>query len=177
MEDRWGKLALEAHVGGALNFSEFRRYDRYWMLKEQVVFDALEDRLAIEMNKLVHTWNSGAARSNIWDERGDDFEFHRKEADKAYKAVGRLALPWYNAWAPEKSLVEVWKDFKEHEKDPAFQARRKVIKSHLQSIDDKAKFERRSMARVAERQKEHAKALDKRKRRGPNGRLHKPQAR
>ncbi len=171
MEDRWGKLAIEAYVGGALNFSEFRRYDRYWLLKEQVVFDALEDRLAIKMNELVHHWNSGAARSNIWDEKGDDFEFHRKEADKAYKAIGRLALPWYNAWEPEKSLSEVWLDFKEHEKDPEFQVRRKVIKAHLQAIDDKAKSEMRSMANVLQRQKEHMKAVAQKKQRGKHGRL------
>lgn len=171
MEDRWGKLALEAHVRGALNFAEFRRYDGRWLLKEQIVFDALEDQLVVKMQEMVHHWNAGAARSNVWDESGDDFEFHRKEADKAYKAVGRLTLPWYNSWAPEKSLAEMWKEFKDEEKDPAFQARRKKIKSQLNELTAKAEAEMKSMEQVIKRQREHAREQEL-KRRGKHGRLH-----
>lgn len=161
MEDRWGKLAIQAHVCGALDFAQSRRYDRSWSLKEDMVMEQLEDQLALDINRLTHAWHCGASRSNMWDEKGEDFEFHRKEADKAYKAIGRLSLPWYNDWAPERTLKELWDDFKLAEKDPKLQAWRQAKKAEMRAKRDKAVAEQKALMAVMERQKQQLK--DRRK--------------
>ena len=115
--------------------------------------DQLEDQLARDINRLAHAWHCGASRSNLWDEKGEDFEFHRKEADKAYKAIGRLTLPWYNDWAPEKSLKEMWLDFKEVEKDPEFQKWRAAKKAEMRAKRDQALAEQQALATVMEKRK------------------------
>jgi hypothetical protein len=128
------------------------------LLKEEIVLEVLEDQLANDINKLIHAWHCSAARSNMWDEKGEDFEFHRKEADKSYKAIGRLTLPWYNDWAPEKSLKEMWDDFKAVEKDPEFQKWRVATKAEMKKRVDKAVSEQAALetalAKHAERQKQ-----------------------
>lgn len=122
------------------------------------MLEVLEDQLANEMNRLTHAWHCGAARSNMWDEKGEDFEFHRKETDKSYKAIGRLTLPWYNDWAPEKSLKEMWDDFKAVEKDPEFQKWRIAEKAKLREKRDKGVAEQKALAAIIQKQTERLKA-------------------
>lgn len=135
--------------------------------------EVLEDQLANDINRLIHAWHCGAARSNMWDEKGEDFEFHRKEADKSYKAIGRLTLPWYNDWAPEKSLKELWDDFKAVEKDPEFQRWRVSKKAEMRAKRDKAVAEQKSLMAVMAKQAERAKAQRAVTKKVGYGRLHK----
>lgn len=154
-----------------MDFSLARRYDRKWLLKEEIVFNALEDAMVAKMDTLTHQWHcSAAARSNMWDENSDDFEFHRKQADKTYKAIGRLTLPWYK-WAEEMSLAEMWQKFKEYEKDPEFQAWRKGKKSELQKVKSAAEAEAKTLQAIAEARKQ-AEQL-KQQRRSKHGGLRK----
>ena len=146
MGARWSKLALEAHCRGALDFRGASRYERNWLLAERLVLDTIEDELASKLNGMVHQWHCAASASTAWDESGADFEFHHKEAEKAYKDVGRLTLPWYN-WKTEKTLEELWLDFKKQEKDPVFQKWRSAVKKKMsdetkRQIEDAARLKK-----------------------------------
>ena len=132
MADRWSRLAVEAHVTGALDYARFHRYDRTWELRELLVFDIIEDTIAASLNIMAHDWHCAAAGSNPWDEEGKDFEYHRKEADKTFRTVGKLRLPWYKDWEYEDDrLVRLWQAFKNEEKDPQFQRWRDKTKKKL----------------------------------------------
>jgi len=120
-------------------------------LKEVVVFACLEDRLAARANELVHNWHCAAARASVWDESGEEFEFHRREADKTFKTIGKLLLPWYKIWTETegKTLAQLWKEFKEEEKDPEFQKWRAQVKRDLAAITARKKEIAEALKNVA----------------------------
>jgi hypothetical protein len=97
-------------------------HDVRFLLKEEWVLSAIEDERASQLNALAHQWHCSAAQLTAWDEQGKQFEFHRKEASKTFKAIGKLTLPWYKQWTKpdERSLAELWKRFKEAEKNPEY---------------------------------------------------------
>jgi hypothetical protein len=75
-----------------------------------------------------------------WDEHEERFEFHRKEARKTFNAVGKSLLPWYKRWetGSEKPLAQLWKEFKEREKDPVYKTKLDVIRAKLRQKSDVA---------------------------------------
>jgi hypothetical protein len=110
--------------------------------------DQLEDELVREIDKLTHEWHCAVAR-NMWDEKGDDFEFHRVEASKTYKAIGRLSLPWYNTWGAEATLKEMWDQFREAGKDPEYRKWRDQRKKTMRDRRAGAEAEAATMAAIA----------------------------
>ena len=107
-----------------------------WLLKENLVLNALEDELAAEVNKLAHAWHCAAAQLTEWDDKEERFEFHRREASKVFKAIGRALLPWYKRWgaADELDLAQAYRKFREEEKNPAYQRWRRKELEKLKSI-------------------------------------------
>lgn len=128
-----------------------------------LVLDAIEDETAVEINKLAHLWHCSAAQLTEWDEKEEKFEFHRIEASKAFKDIGRTLLPWYKRWdESDRRLEDLWKTFKDQEKDPEFQKWRSKEVAKLNKMADdftsRAKaietvFERKAKA---EREKQEA---------------------
>jgi hypothetical protein len=75
------------------------------------------------MNEMAHLWHSCLGHPTEWE--GEDDErpsAHRREAKKAFTDIGRLLLPWYKRWRIDEGteLVDLWKAFKEREKDPEY---------------------------------------------------------
>lgn len=110
--------------------------------------DATEDRLHSEVTKLAHEWHcSMAARTSIFDDNDDDFEFHRKEAVNTFNIVGKLCLSWYKGWEAERDkLVEAYLQMKRQEKDPVFQKARAAVKKAMRDKMAAAEAEAKSMA-------------------------------
>lgn len=100
-----------------------------------------------QLNSLAHAWHCSAAQLVEWDEREERFEFHRKEARKTFNAVGKSLLPWYKRWetGSEKPLAQLWKEFKEREKDPVYKAKLDVIRAGLRQKSDTAGSELAAM--------------------------------
>lgn len=160
MADRWGRLAVQAHVRGALKYEEFHRYEPKFLIAEEMVMEAIEDEIVAKLNRMVHEWHCSAARANVWDE-GEDFEFHRKEADKTYRSVGRLELPWYNWGSTERPIEELWADFKAKEKDPEFQKYRMGLKKEMLDKIGQRKAEAEAIEKVVQLKADRRKAWDK----------------
>jgi hypothetical protein len=125
-----------AHTEGSLDYSRSSRYDYRWALLETWTFDVLEDKLAARLNEMTHLWHCSAAQLTEWDEKETKFEHHRKEANRSFRDVGKLLLPWYKRWhkTEEKSLAQLWREFKEQEKDPVYAKRLAEARSSLVSL-------------------------------------------
>lgn len=93
----------------------------------------MEDELAIDVTKLAHAWHSSAAASDPWDTSGKTFETHRKGADAAYRAVGKMSLPWYKRWDlyDADKLNAMVEAFYAQEKDPEFVRKRNELKKKM----------------------------------------------
>lgn len=113
-----------------------------------MVLDSLEDELVKELNQLAHRWHCSAAQVTGWDEREELFEYHKKHAKRAYNIIGRSRLPWYKVWevVEERPLEDVWREFKENGKDPAYA-------KYLQGLRDKL---RNKTAEALQQQKDYA---------------------
>lgn len=133
MGGRWRTLVLQAHQQGVLNFSSARRYDYKWLIKEELVLDTVEDQLATELNKLAYMWHCSAAQLTEWDEKEEKFEFHRAEAGRTFRLIGKAWLPWYKRWGREEghTLAEMWKKMKAEEQQPGFKEWREKHKAAL----------------------------------------------
>lgn len=113
----------------------------------------IEEQLVCRLNSLAHTWHCSAAQLVEWDEREERFEFHRKEARKTFTTVGKILLPWYKRWetGSDKSLAQLWKEFKEREKDPVYKAKLDEIRNELRqkSVESGSSIAALSNARKA----------------------------
>ena len=168
MASRWVHLAIKAHTTGALDFREASASDS-WRLKEALVLKEIEDELFLKSNELAYVWHCNAASANAWDEEGEDFEFHRKEANKTFRAMGMLMLPWYKHWEKtEKSVAQLWKEFKEEEKVPGFKEWRTAKKKWMLDRNEEDKAAAASLNKVWEARRELEKK--RRGRRRKNGR-------
>lgn len=142
-------------------------------MKEQIVFTALEDRIVADVEKLAHDWHCAAARSSMFDGSDDVFEFHRQEATKTYRSIGRTKLSWYKCWkAEEKSIAQAYKEFLAEGKDPRFKNwRKQVKKGMLEKITSKQE-EARILIEAQEKikQSKEARDLTNKKRKDRNAR-------
>lgn len=151
---------------GALDYACFRRYDHNWELRELLVFDVIEDTVAASLNVMAHDWHCAAAGANPWDEEGKDFEYHRKEADKTFRTVGKLRLPWYKDWDYEDDrLAKLWAEFKEEEKTPEFKKWHAKTKQKLRKQIEEGRAEAATLQKYFE-SKRQADAARGRSRRG-----------
>lgn len=131
MAGRQERLAIEAHCRGLIDYS--KAGGPYAHAKEAVVFEYIEDQLAVEVSQMAHRWSAAAALSDPWDEEGKTFDFHRKEANKAYREVGKLKLPWYKRWKLDdaEKLSQLIRDFYAQEREPGFQEWREKTKQAM----------------------------------------------
>ncbi len=136
MANRWNRLALEAYLRKAIDFRQFHRYDDLWRLKEELVFKALESDLAAELNKLVLQWHCSAAQLTEWDEKAEQFEFHKGKAEETYSDIGKHYMPWLERWGQTEGykLLKLYKAFKEEEKKPEFKRWHDSIQQDMRSI-------------------------------------------
>jgi hypothetical protein len=136
-----------------LNFAE--RDGPYYRLKEDLVFDTLEDRLAAEVMEVAHAWHAAAAASDPWDTEGKTFEFHRKECNKIYRDVGKLKLPWYKRWTLDDAdaLVTLIRQFFAQEREPGFKEWREKTKKEMRDKIQAAEQEGQTLREVGERLK------------------------
>lgn len=130
-----------------------------------MVFSVLEDEAAAEVTSLVHTWHSSAAASDPFDPEA--YEFHRNGADQAFKAVGRLKLPWYERWRKEDAheLHSLLRKFYEQEKDPEFRKWRDSAKKQLQDRIQTRYDEKSARKHAVEALKKKSKEAEERQRR------------
>jgi hypothetical protein len=168
LESRWGRLALEAHLTG-IHF-DGGRYDRRYLLREQLVFSALEDKLVADVNRLAHIWHCSAAKADIWDEKKEDFEFHRKEANRTFRAIGKSSLPWYSLWQQEELTLEnLYKSFRAMQKDPEYIKRREAIRAKMNEKIATTKADTANLQEVFKKVKAEKAARERKK----HGRLHR----
>lgn len=148
MASRWSFLALEAHCRRAIDFAE--EGGPYRRLKEDLVFDRIEDHLATETMELAHAWHASAAAADPWD--GDNFEFHRKAANKIYRDIGKLKLPWYKRWTLDdvEALTRLIRQFFAQERDPEFREWRDKVKKEMHDKIERMKQERVAIREVGE---------------------------
>jgi hypothetical protein len=154
LASRWERLAVEAHCRHALNFAE--QGGPYRRLKEDLVFDALEDQMATEVMEVAHAWHAAAAASDPWDTEGKTFEFHRKESNKLYRGIGKLKLPWYKRWTLDDAdaLVKLIQQFYAQEKEPGFKEWREKTKKDMRDKIEQAEEENRMLQEAGERFKQ-----------------------
>lgn len=143
MGGRWVRLCVHAHTIGSLDFSKANRKDAYWRIKRNWVLGDIEEDFVSRLNVMAHDWHCAAAQLVEWDEHEERFEFHRREARKTFNAVGKSLLPWYKQWetGSEKPIAQLWKEFKEREKDPVYKAKLDKIRSELRQKSDSADAE------------------------------------
>jgi hypothetical protein len=114
---------VKAFTRGILDYPAIDQRDWKWWLKEDLALAELEDEQITEMNRLSHMWHCSAAQVTGWDEKEDLFNHHKRQAHHAYNVIGKAILPWYKSWRSEEiTLGELWRRFKEQEKDPAYAA-------------------------------------------------------
>ena len=174
MEARWPSLALSAHRNGALDYTQYRRYDAYWELKEELVLRAEEDDQVCRLNEMAHLWHSSVGAPTGWEEDSSRIDFHRKEANKAFRDVGRLRLPWYNRWSQDegRELADLYKAFKDREKDPKYAAHLKELRDKVNTKIAEAKAEATAMEEInKERSAAQAERTRKQRRRRKRARL------
>jgi len=92
----------------------------------------VEDEYLVQLNAMAHLWHASVGAPTGWEEDNSRTEYHRKEANKAFRDVGRSRLPWYNQWAKNegKELADLYAAFKAREKDPEYAL-------HLKALRDK----------------------------------------
>jgi hypothetical protein len=160
LESRWGRLSVHAHRTGALDYGQYRRYDAYWAYREELIFRDIEDEFVARMNELVHLWHASLAAPSGWEEDDKRTEYHRREASKTHNDIGKLLLPWYKRWQrEEKSLIEMWREFKEREKDPQYAEFLRKERQRLREMSREAASETKALAgltdaRQAERERQ-----------------------
>lgn len=132
--------------------------------------DALEDSIAVDLNKLAHNWHCSAAQVTGWDEKETLFNDHSRKVKQAYNLIGKSLLPWYKQWAAEeKSLADLWRQFKEEEKDPEYakvlKAEREKLYSKVKDAETSTQRQNESMRKIEEdkikREKEHRKRQER----------------
>ena len=136
MADRWNRLALEAYLRQAIDFRHFHRYDDLWRLKEDIVFQALESDLAAGLNKLVLQWHCNAAQLTEWDDKAEQFEFHKGKAEATYNDLGKHYMPWLPRWnqTEGQKLLQLYKAFRAEEQKPEFQPWHDAIQARMRVI-------------------------------------------
>jgi hypothetical protein len=150
LASRWERLAVEAHCRHALDFTE--QGGPYRRLKEDLVFDCLEDTLATEVMEVSHAWHAAAAASDPWDTEGKTFEFHRKESNKLYRGIGKLKLPWYKRWTLDDvdALVKLIRQFYAQEREPGFKEWREKTKKDMRDKIEQVEEDIKAMQEVSE---------------------------
>lgn len=140
---------------GCLDFKTANRYDPRWQLREHWVMAGLEQEAAAELNKLALIWNAGAAQYPDWDDKGELFKFHAGQAAIAFNNAGKQLLPWYSIWQQEEGqrLADLWRKFKEEEKDPEFMKFRNGVKQQMieetRQLEAEEEHQRETQKRVA----------------------------
>jgi hypothetical protein len=173
LASRWERLAVEAHYRHALDFSA--KGGPYRLLQEEIIFDRIEDELASEVMGLAHSWHASASASDPWDMEGKTFEFHRKAANRIYRDVGKLKLPWYKRWTLDDAdvLVGLIKQFYAQERDPKFREWRDKVKKEMNDKIVQIEQEQKALREInagmkkaqAEREKKAKEANERRKER------------
>jgi hypothetical protein len=145
-----------------LDFSRASRYDVYWDLLERLTFSQLEDELAADVNKMAHLWHCSAAQVTGLDDDEKLFEFHREKAQSVYTKTGKMLLPWYKIWKAEegRSLAEMWRQFKEREKDPEYAAFLQKERDRLRQVVQGAQFDAKARDQAAKAYKAELAARD-----------------
>jgi len=154
LASRWEHLAIEAHCRHALNFAE--QGGPYRRLKEDLVFDCLEDQMAAEVMEVAHAFHVAAAASDPWDTEGKTFEHHRKESNKIYRGIGKLKLPWYKRWTLDDAdaLVKLIQQFYAQEREPGFKEWREKTKKEMRDKIEQAEEEHKALQSAGERYKQ-----------------------
>jgi hypothetical protein len=136
-------------------------------LREEIVFRAVEDEAVCRMNEMAHLWHSCAGAPGF-EEDGSRVEYHRKEAAKVFRDIGRLRLPWYKQWARDegKELADAWKAFKEMEKDPEYAKKLRRMRTEVNEKAEEARREAQALSEISESiRKRQAEASRRRRRR------------
>ena len=144
METRGAKLTVYASRTGALDYSQYRRYSRYWQIKEDLVLRDIEDEFVARLDELAHQFHCSLAQPNGMEGDEDRAAFHVQGARNAFNDVGKLLLPWYKQWEEEgQTLAKMWKEFKLKEQDPVYAAylekQRKKLRDSSEALKNNAK--------------------------------------
>jgi hypothetical protein len=116
----------------------------------------------------VHSWHASLACPSGWEEDEKRVEYHRREAAKTHNDIGKLLLPWYKRWQREdKSLVELWREFKAREQDPQYAEFLRKERQRLREMSKEAESETAAMtgAREAMRAERERQEIRRRKKR------------
>lgn len=91
------------------------------------------------MNRLVLQWHCNAAQISDF---GDNklFEHHMLKAEEVFNDIGKHLLPWYSQWQNTEGnrLAELYKKFREEEKQPGFQVWRQKVKEGMKADENAA---------------------------------------
>jgi hypothetical protein len=118
------------------------------------------------MNEMAHLWHSCSGAPGF-EEDGSRVEFHRKEAAKAFRDVGRLRLPWYKQWSREEGheLADTWKAFKEREKDPEYAKELKRMRAEVNEKVESARREAQALSEISQEIRDRQAERDRMRRR------------
>lgn len=151
MESRWGRLITHAFRTGALDFTQYQRDDTYWELCEGLTLDDIELEFASKLSELSMFWHSCAGQPTGLENDDKRVDWHMREANKMWKDIGRCLLPWYDLFRKaEKSIEQLWKEFKDQEKDPVYAAELKKERQRLNKLAKQFEADEKSVQLAVE---------------------------
>lgn len=155
MDARWGRLFIYACRTGQIDFRGFKPRDPYWELKEGLILSDLENEFIAELNRMTFSWHLSMGQATGWEEDTSGIDGHRREAVQSWNDVGRHLLPWYKGFSAkkEKSIEQLWREFKEQEKDPQYAAWLRGERKRLREIGSSARMETEAIANASSRLK------------------------
>jgi len=153
LEARWNRLYVYAYRTGQIREDGYGPRDPYRSLKEELIFSDIENQFASELGKMTYFWHVVLGKPTGWEEDRSEVDGHQRDAIRAWNDVGKHLLPWYKDFVSrkEKSLEQLWKEFKEQEKDPEYAAWLKVERAKLRDIGVQARSEADGLSQAAER--------------------------
>lgn len=153
MEARWSRLFIHACRTGQIDFRGFSPRDPYWAIKEGLILSDLEDEFVAELNRMTYFWHLSLGSASGWEEDTSERDNHRKDAINTWNDFGRYLLPWYKGFSSkkEKSLEQLWKEFKDQEKDPEYGAWLKEERKRLRDLHLSAKMEAEALSEASKR--------------------------
>ncbi len=100
---------MQAHVLGALDFSQSYRYSRIWNIRRMLVFEQLETDNLLKLKTMKHLQHSAAAAYG-------DHELYKHHFDTSaaeLKGVGELLFPWIDWKSDAKAgeYTKMWEEF------------------------------------------------------------------
>ena len=125
-------------------------------MKESLILSDLENEFVSELNRMTFFWHLSMGQATGWEEDTSEIDAHRPDAVQSWNDMGRYLLPWYKGFAAkkEKSLEQLWKEFKEQEKDPEYAAWLREERKRLREIGTSARMEAEVLASALKRLKE-----------------------